>query len=129
MQTNIIKYYKVSEKELKEEELKDLEDLHSSIQTLNEISFDLNTYMETIDSKIETVFEDVEQTTVSIDNSTYTLEHTHNNSNLKMALTAGCTILGGSVLSLPLIPLIGGYSVITGICGSIFGGLLSKTMY
>ena len=36
MQTNIIKYYKVSEKELKEEELRDLEDLHSSIQTLNE---------------------------------------------------------------------------------------------
>lgn len=121
--------YSLEEQEL--EEKSDIQDLSASIAILKDLGADIKTMVEKHNVHIEETVDAVESSEIAVQQANKELEQTKvkGNLKLKLAITTTCSVVGASVLSFPLIPLLGSYSLVSGAVGALCGGLLSSATY
>lgn len=118
-------------KQQEAEELLDMQELSESMSILKDLSQDMQMFVEEQGQKIEESQTHSEAAEVQVQKSVEELENTKSSSNtkLKVAITTTCSVVGAGLLSIPFIPILGGYSLVSGAVGAVCGGVLSKITY
>ena len=110
-----------ADREEKEEE----NNLLRSVHTLQSISEDINLQLNVCKDKLDTVDKEITSVSTAVDSTIQELHATKDNHKLQVALSTACSVVGAGVCSVPFIPLLGAYSVITGTIGAVSGGILA----
>lgn len=113
-----------TDQEATQEEEQDQHQLLEAVETLAEISSDINEQLGICTKKLETVDESMAQVQDTLDSTVKELHATKNNSRLQVAVSSVCTVIGAGVCSVPFIPLLGAYAAVTGTVGGLSAGIL-----